>query len=88
MLPRTDYEEPRVHMIRGKVRTVDPEHHLLSMRSKDTTRPYKTTNKTRFLPKGSSLESLNTGDRIAISYFFSHRRRIAVRITVLESAPK
>src|SRR4051812_11842738 len=58
-LPRTeDYGEPRVHRIRGEVRGVDPERHLLSMRSKDTTRAYRITKKTKLLPEGTSLETL------------------------------
>ena len=90
-LPRTDYEEPRVHRrhrIRGEVRHIDPKHYLLSMRSKDTTRPYKITRKTAFAPKGTSLETIHVGDHVSITYIFSHRRRIAVRITILEEKSK
>lgn len=85
-LPRTDYDEPqvrRIHRIRGEVREVDQKHHTLSMRSKDTTHPYRITNKSAFLPKGTSLDTLKAGEHVSISYVFSHRRRVAVGITVL-----
>ena len=87
-LPRTDYEEPYVHRIRGELRGVDQEHHIVSIRSKDTTRPYKITKWTKFLPKGTSLATVHVGDRVSISYVFSHRRRIAVRIIVLGDQSK
>ena len=88
ILPLPDYEEPRVHRIRGEVRDIDLEHHLLSMKSKDTTRPYKVNKKTKLLPEGTSLATLQVGDHVSISYVFSHRRRIAVGITALKAHSK
>jgi len=87
-LPRTDYRGHRLHRIRGEVREIDQKHHTLSMQSKDTTRPYKITKKTRYAPKGTSLDAIHVGDRVSISYVFSHRRRMAIRITVIGTGTK
>jgi hypothetical protein len=58
------------------------------MRSKDTTRPYWITKSTRYAPKGTSLDTIQVGDRVSVSFFFSHRRRVAVRITVIGASTK
>lgn len=85
-LPNTD--EPRSrsvksHSIRGQVLEINERRSVLTMRSKGTVRPYCITARTNLEPLATKLSDLKPGDHLLISFFFSHRRRVATRITVL-----
>jgi len=75
----------KLHLIRGEVRSIDEKNWTITVKSKDTTRVYKTTRYIVFMPEGMSLSDLKPGEHIHIAFFFHSRRRVAVKVTLLNS---
>lgn len=83
-----DYDEESgtytTHTACGEVRGVDQELSIFTLKRRFTTRPYIVNAATIFSPEGASLETMEAGDRVMISYTTVYGVKIAVKITLHE----